>query len=140
MELTVEAVIKDINMSLPERKLNQLIERTNLSADLKATMADIAHVTIKVGGKVLAIGRKILTFVLDLVKTFPAIAMGTIAALVITAVVGSIPIIGTPLAAFVGPILLALGITAGALKDLTSDKLQDRISDLIDSFKILVEL
>ena len=81
MEVTVEAVIKDINMSLPERKLNQLIERTNLSADLKATMADIAHVTIKVGGKVLAIGRKILTFVLDLVKTFPAIAMGAIAAL-----------------------------------------------------------
>jgi hypothetical protein len=40
MELTVEAVIKDINMSLPERKINQLIERTNLSADLKATMAD----------------------------------------------------------------------------------------------------
>ena len=46
MELTVEAVIKDINMSLPERKINQLIERTNLSADLKATMADIAHVTM----------------------------------------------------------------------------------------------
>ena len=38
MEVTVEAVIKDINMSLPERKLNQLIERTNLSADLKATV------------------------------------------------------------------------------------------------------
>ena len=27
MELTVEAVIKDINMSLPERKINQLIEQ-----------------------------------------------------------------------------------------------------------------
>ena len=45
-------------MSLPERKLNQLIERTNLSADLKATMADIAHVTIKVGGKVLRLDVK----------------------------------------------------------------------------------
>jgi hypothetical protein len=140
MDTTVEAVINDINMSLPERKLNKLIERTNLSADLKALMSDVVKVTIKVSGKMLAIGRKILTFVLDLVKTFPAIAMGTIAALVITAVVGSIPLIGAPLAAFVGPILLALGITAGALKDLTNEKLQERITALVDSFKVLVDL
>ena len=140
MEAAIEEVIRDINMSLPERKLNQLLERTSLSADVKAIMSDIMHLTIKVGGKVLAIGRKILTFVLDLVKTFPAIAMGTIAALVITAVVGSVPIIGAPLAAFVGPILLAIGVTAGALKDFTNDQLQDRITNLVESFKVLVEL
>lgn len=140
MDAAIEEVIKDTNMSLPERKLNQLLERTSLSADVKAIMSDIMHITIKVGGKVLAIGRKILTFVLDLVKTFPAIAMGTIAALVITAVVGAVPIIGAPLAAFVGPILLAIGITAGALKDFTNDKLQDRITNLVESFKVLVEL
>ena len=140
MEAAIEEVIKDINMSLPERNLNQLLERTSLSADVKAIMSDIMHITIKVGGKVLAIGRTILTFVLDLVKTFPAIAMGTIAALVITAVVGAVPIIGAPLAAFVGPILLAIGITAGALKDFTNDKLQDRITNLVESFKVLVEL
>jgi len=140
MEATVEAVIKDINMSLPERKLLQLIERTQLSADLKAILSDLVKVTVKVGSKILAIGRKILTFVLDLVKTFPAIAMGAIAALVITAVVGAIPIFGTAIAAFLGPILLALGITAGALKDFTNDKLNERITALVDSFRVLVEV
>jgi len=140
MEATVEAVIKDINMSLPERKLLQLIERTQLSADLKAILSDLVKVTVKVGSKILAIGRKILTFVLDLVKTFPAIAMGTIAALVITAVVGSIPVFGAAIAAFLGPILLALGITAGALKDFTNDKLNERITALVDSFRVLVEV
>mgnify|MGYP006152231509 FL=1 len=140
MDANIETVIKDINMSLPERKIIQLIERTQLSADLKALLVDVARITIKVGGKILAIGRKILTFVLDLVKTFPAIAMGTIAALVITAVVGSIPVLGAPLAAFLGPILLALGITAGALKDFTNDNLQDRIGSLVDSFQVLSEV
>ncbi len=140
MEATVEAVIKDINMSLPERKLLQLIERTQLSADLKALLSDLVKVTVKVGSKILAIGRKILTFVLDLVKTFPAIAMGTIAALVITAVVGAIPVFGAAIAAFLGPILLALGITAGALKDFTNDKLNERITALVDSFRVLVEV
>ena len=140
MEATVEAVIKDINMSLRERKLLQLIERTQLSADLKAILSDLVKVTVKVGSKILAIGRKILTFVLDLVKTFPAIAMGTIAALVITAVVGAIPVFGAAIAAFLGPILLALGITAGALKDFTNDKLNERITALVDSFRVLVEV
>ena len=140
MEAMVEDVIKDINMSLPERKLLQMIERTKLSADLKAILSDIVKITVKVGGKILAIGRKILTFVLDLVKTFPAVAMGTIAALVITAVIGAIPVFGSVLAAFLGPILLALGITAGALKDFTNDKLQERISALVDSFRVLVEI
>ena len=140
MGATVEAVIKDINMSLPERKLLQLIERTQLSADLKALLSDLVKVTVKVGGRILAIGRKILTFVLDLVKTFPAIAMGAIAALVITAVVGAIPIFGTAIAAFLGPILLALGITAGALKDFTNDKLNERITALVDSFRVLVDV
>ena len=102
MEATIEEVIKDINMSLPERKLKQLIERTSLSADVKAIMSDIVQVTIKVGGKVLAIG--------------------------------------APLAAFVGPFLLAIGVTAGALKDFTNDKLQDRITALVESFKVLVAL
>ena len=44
MEATIEEVIRDINMSLPERKLNQLLERTSLSADVKAIMSDIMHV------------------------------------------------------------------------------------------------
>jgi hypothetical protein len=140
MASSVETVIKDINMSLPERKLLKLIERTKLSADLKALLSDIVKVTVKIGGKVLAIGRKILTFILDLVKTFPAVAMGTIAALVITAIVGAVPLFGPALATFLGPILLAIGVTAGALKDFTNDKLQERITALVDSFRMLVEV
>ena len=138
MDATVEEVIKDINMSLPERKLVQLIERTNLSADLKAILTDLTRFTMKIGGKVLAIGRKILSFVFDLVKAFPGIAMGAIAALVVTALVAGIPLLGPPLSALLGPLLLALGIGAGALKDLTNENLEARINTLVDSLSRLV--
>ena len=138
MDATVEEVIKDINMSLPERKLVQLIERTNLSADLKAILTDLTRFTMKIGGKVLAIGRKILSFVFDLVKAFPGIAMGAIAALVVTALVAGIPLLGPQLSALLGPLLLALGIGAGALKDLTNENLEARINTLVDSLSRLV--
>ena len=125
-------------MSLPERKLVQLIERTNLSADLKAILTDLTRLTMKIGGKVLDIGRKILSFVFDLVKAFPGIAMGAIAALVVTALVAGIPLLGPPLSALLGPLLLALGIGAGALKDLTNENLEARINTLVDSLSRLV--
>ena len=134
------AVIQDINQSLPERKLISLIERTNLSADMKALLADVAKITIKVGTKVLAIGRKILSFVLDLVRAFPTVTLGVLAALVITALIGAIPLFGGFLATALGSLLLALGIGAGALHDFLSPNLSERIDRLVHSMTGLAEV
>ena len=48
----------------------------------------------------------------------------------------SIPILGL-LAAPLSSLLLLLGVSAGALKDFTSDKLSDRIDALVVSFSAL---
>lgn len=140
MDTTLEAVIKDVNASLPERKLVALIERTNLSADVKALLTDIARVTVKVGGKILAIGRKILSFVFDLIKAFPTITVGIITALVLTSVIAGIPLLGGVLASMLGSLLLLLGIGAGALNDFTSSKLSERIDNLVNSFSALTSV
>lgn len=140
MSADVDAVIKDINSSLPERKLVALIERTNLSADMKALLSDLARVTVKIGAKVLAIGRKILTFVLELVRAFPTVTLGILAALVITALIGAIPLFGGLLASALGSLLLALGIGAGALNDFLSPSLSERIDRLVGSMSALTEI
>lgn len=134
------AVIQDINQSLPERKLISLIERTNLSADMKALLADLAKITIKVGTKLLAIGRKILSFVLDLVRAFPTVTLGVLAALVITALIGAIPLLGGLLASVLGSLLLALGVGVGALNDFLSPSLSERIDRLVNSMNCLAEV
>jgi hypothetical protein len=136
MEDSLSAAILDINSSLPERKLNALIERTNLSADMKALLSDLTKLTVKVGGKILAVGRKIIGFCIDLIKAFPTVTLGIVMALVITSLLASIPILGL-LAAPLGSLLLLLGVSAGALKDFTSDKLSDRIDALVVSFSAL---
>ncbi|AZQ67942.1 hypothetical protein EF888_12825 [Silicimonas algicola] len=140
MSATIDAVIKDINASLPERKLIGLIERTNLSADLKALLADLAKITVQLGGKLVAIGRKILAFAFDLIKAFPTVTLGIIAALVISSLIAAIPLFGGVLAAALSSLLLVLGISTGALKDFTSDKLGARIESLVNSFSALAEI
>lgn len=138
MTQSLEFLLLDINTSLPERKLIQLIERTGLSADVKSILVDLARVTVKVAGKVFAIGRKILAFIFDLVKAFPAITLGVLVALVITALVASLPIVGGVLSAILSPLLLAMGIGGGAVKDFLSDALSQRIENLIASMSALV--
>ncbi|MEZ0468898.1 hypothetical protein [Phaeobacter sp. SYSU ZJ3003] len=136
----LELAIKEVNSSLPERKLVALIERTALSADMKAILSDVAKITVRVGGKLLAIGRKILSVVFDLLKAFPTVTLGVIAALVISSLIAAIPLFGGALAAALSSILLLIGVSAGALNDFLSDKLGERIDALINSLSALAEV
>jgi hypothetical protein len=139
MENALALAIKESNNSLPERKLKELIERSNLSADMKALLSDVARVTIKIGGKIISIGRKVLSIVFDLIKAFPTVTLGVIAALVITSLIGAIPIVGALFASLLSSILLLLGVAAGALHDFSSPALGDRISKIMVSMSALKE-
>ena len=140
MSGNLEAAIKEANSALPNRKLKDLIKRTNLSADMKALLSDIATITAKVAGKLISIGRKILTVVFDLIKLFPAITVGVIAALVLTAIIAAIPLVGGVLAGALSSILLLLGIGKGALTDLSSPDLNERIQNFVNSLSALKEV
>ena len=138
-ENLLEAAIKEANSALPTRKLNELIERTSLSADMKALLIDVASITAKVAGTVITIGRKILTVVLDLVKVFPSVTLGVLAALVISALIASIPLVGGLLAGALSSVLLLVGVGKGALQDLSSPALEERITSFVNSLAALKE-
>ncbi|MFC3527855.1 hypothetical protein ACFOMH_06665 [Paracoccus mangrovi] len=139
MSGSFDALLREVNASPSERKLIELIERTNLSADLKAILCDLARITVRVGGKVVAIGRRILAFALDLIRTFPGMAAGAVVALVLAGLIDSIPGIGNRyLMAVLTPLLLAIGIGIGALRDMTSPDFNVRVGALVDSFRVLV--
>ena len=140
MTSQLDILAKDINASLPVRKISALIERTNLSADMKALLNDLAGITVRVGSKTLAIGRKILSFTLDLVRVFPTVTLGVLVALVLTALIGAIPLIGGALASMLGSLLLLIGVSAGALNDFMSPNLNDRIERLVSSMSPLRDL
>jgi hypothetical protein len=107
---------------------------------MKALLSDITTITAKVAGKIISIGRKILTVVFDLIKLFPAITIGVIAALVLTAIISAIPLVGGVLAGALSSILLLLGIGKGALTDLSSPDLNERIQNFVNSLSALKEV
>ncbi len=117
-------------MSLPLRKLTAFIDQLDVSADFKAVLRDLAKTTWTVGSTVVAIGRKILSVALDIVATFPGTLFGAVVASIVTLIVGTIPLIGPLLAAFVGPIMLATGLTMGALSDFRSSAWSTKVAAL----------
>ncbi|MBC2834087.1 hypothetical protein [Paragemmobacter straminiformis] len=123
-------ILKELNLSLPLRKLTAHIDQLDVSADFKALLRDLANVTWTVGSTVVAIGRKILSVAIEIVTTFPGILFGVAVASIVTLIVGTIPLVGPLLAAFVGPIMLATGLTMGALSDFRSSAWSTKVAAL----------
>lgn len=123
-------ILNELNLALPLRKLTAYIDQLEVSADFKAVLRDLAKVTWTVGSTVVAIGRKILSVALEIVTTFPGILFGVVVASIVTLIVGTIPFVGPLLAAFVGPIMLATGLTMGALSDFRSSAWSTKVTAL----------
>jgi len=122
-------------LSLAE--IRDKIERMPLSADVKAILCDLAAVTLEVGSKVIAAGRKIMSFAFDVAQRFPNTAFGVFAASVVSALIAAVPWLGAFLGPFLAPLLLALGVAAGALTDLKERAVAVRFERLEKEFVAL---
>ena len=136
----LESVLMAVNDSLPLRKIEEMLDRTDLSADTKSIVLDVANRTVVVAGQIIEIGRKIVSFALELAKTIPNTLFGVALALVMTALISGIPIFGALLAGLLKSILLIFGIAQGALADMRSGELGSRIENLLAQFAPLRDL
>ena len=130
-----ETVLANTNHSMPLRKIEEILERTDLSADVKSIVLDVAKYTVKVGEHVIALGRKLVSFALELAKTIPNTLLGIALALILASFTGpvlaGIPLIGLKLAGFLKSILLLFGLTHGVLADMRTGELANRIDRMI---------
>ncbi len=129
-DIELQASVAEFSTAPPLRVLRDKIDRLNVSADTKALLMDIAAVTLKVGEKVLAFGRKVLDFVFNLAVRFQNVGFGVILALALSAVLASIPLLGPLIAALLTPIMLAFGILRGALQDFKDASLRSELDAL----------
>lgn len=120
-----------------QRDLFQRIDRLGLSADAKALLARLCAVTIEVGGRIVEVGRRILAFAFEMLKTFPNVTFGVIVALVMSMLIASIPLFGGLLGPLLTPLLLAIGLGVGALADLREGAMARRVQHLEAQFRML---
>ena len=139
--MSTNVVMQDGEEQVPllsKQGIRERIESLPISADAKAILFDIAEITIDVGGKLVQAGRKILSFVFDLVQRFPNTTFGVLVGFVLTALVSSVPLLGPVLGALLGPLLIALGIGMGALADMKGDRaFAGRVQRLEEEFVAL---
>ena len=110
------------------------IESLSVSADAKALLADLLKLATRVGQAVMRVGRKIIDFVLSLVRAFPHMGFAALIAVVVTALISMVPFIGLALTSVLGPLALALGILVGGAVDFQSSDLEARVRDFAAEF------
>lgn len=130
MNANEDIALVDLSNPPSKRYLRDRIDRLAISADAKALLYDLADVTLEIGGKIVAAGRQILTFLFDLAKRFPNTAFGVIVALVVSSLIAAIPLLGVVLGPLLTPLLLAFGLASGALADLKEAAIRARVSQI----------
>ena len=81
-----EEALEIINQSPTLRKIKSYIDKSDMSADMKAIIYDVAKLTVKIGEVVISIGRRVFEIAITLVKKFPNTAIGALVGAVIATV------------------------------------------------------
>lgn len=115
--------------------IHRHIERLEVSADMKSLLASLVDKTVVVAGKLIDLGARVVAFVFELAKAYPGVAFGVVAALVLSYLIGSIPGVGPVLSPILTPLLLIIGISLGALDDLTDGGMRHRLQGLSDGLR-----
>jgi len=110
------------------------IESLELSADAKALLADLLKLTTRVGDHLLRIGRKVLDFVLLLMRQFPLLSFAALVAIVVAALLSAVPLLGGLLAPVLTPLALVLGVSWGAKLELETPDLAERVREFAAGF------
>lgn len=127
--------VADRAVRIDRAAIHRRIERLEVSADMKSLLASLVDKTVVVAGKLIDLGARVVAFVFELAKAYPGVAFGVVAALVLSYLIGSIPAIGPVLSPILTPLLLIVGISLGALDDLTDGGMRHRLQGLSDGLR-----
>lgn len=136
--LTLEQALDQIQTSPPLRKIKEMLDRTDLSADTKALLYDVAKITVKIGETVVAVGRRIIDIAYKLVTKFPNTTFGVVVAVVLTTLcTGTIGAVVPVLAVALNKLIFLLGIAAGAIEDLRQNAMKNAMERVFMEFAAL---
>ena len=122
---------------ISDPKLDRYIDNLDLSADAKALIHDVKKATIRVGQKIIKVGKRAIEMVLAIMRQFPNVTMGLILGLLIGALISAIPLLGVLLGPFMTPILAAFGLALGFAEDLKDTALDRKIKEAVAMYKPL---
>lgn len=112
---------------MTDDEIKKIIDGLSVSADIKSLLYKITTVTIRMGETIIKIGRKIIDLICKVFSEFPKATFGMLFGAILGVLISSIPFIGHILGPIATPILIGLGLVAGAIHDLGDMALERRI-------------
>ena len=106
---------------------SQLLNRLDnlpLSADGKAFLAKCLKITIKIGGTVVKLGKKVVEIAMYLMTKLPHLTFWTVLGAVFAFLITSIPILGAILGSFLSPLIMVAGLSKGFYEQLIANEPQ----------------
>jgi hypothetical protein len=97
------------------------IEQLSVSAETKLLLMKIAEFSISVGNTVIKMGKKILEMVIMLASKYKHAAFGMLLGALLASLIAAVPFLGPPLAAFLQPLLMLIGLGKGLWEDLKKE-------------------
>jgi hypothetical protein len=124
-------------VDISDDQIKKLIDRMNVSADIKAMLYSFSKATLRVGRAIVRIGRKIIDTVFFFMRQFPALTFSVIFAVVVGACVSMIPIIGLLLGPLATKLAIALGVVIGGAREFQRADLEERVRAFVDQLRPL---
>ena len=122
---------------MAEEKIKEIIDKLDISADAKSMLFSFSKATIRVGEKIINIGRKIIDYICRVFTEFPSASFGMVFGAIAGLLISSIPILGVVLGPLFTPIAIVLGLVAGLKEDLKDKALARRIAEINAKFNPL---
>lgn len=122
---------------MAEEKIKEIIDRLDISADAKSMLFSFSKATIRVGEKIIKIGRKIIDYICRVFTEFPSASFGMVFGAIAGFLISSIPILGVVLGPLFTPIAMVLGLVTGLKEDLKDKALARRVAEINAKFNPL---
>jgi len=126
-----------MDFSVSDDDVKRLIDKLDVSADIKSLLFSFSKATINAGEHIIKIGKKIIDVVFTMTKEFPAATFGIIFGAIVGFLVSSIPILGIVLGPIFTPIAMVIGLVGGLSEDIKDKNLVRKIKEATATFSPL---
>ena len=120
-----------------QEQISRYIDSLEISAEAKLIISKISVTTVNVGKKVIQVGKKIIEIVIFLAHKYPNMFIGMILSSLLLLLIAQVPLIGSIIAGFIGPLVIALGLTMGAIQDFKDNAFARKLGEATQIFEPL---
>jgi len=135
--ITSEFIAMMADFEMTDEGIKRMIDKLDVSADMKSLIYTFSKATIKAGEYVLKIGRKIIDFICTLLKEYRHASFCMLFGVIAGLLISTIPIIGWLLGPIVTPLLTVTGMAYGLYEDMKDKQLERKIAEIAAKFSPL---